>query len=154
MAPVVGSTNWWPTQPGKVPSGSQFGSNQGLTPFTVGVAVCPEALYASANAVALTEVLALPHIREKNVGKLLRFTMTLTCGLPLTKVQVIFVIAAGRFEIKFSFAAASASLLTADAEPGPAVLQTVEAVNEPGTVVNEEVPNMLAPARAAASAAR
>ena len=39
MAPVAGSTNWWPTQPGKVPSGSQLGNSQGLTPFTIGVAV-------------------------------------------------------------------------------------------------------------------
>jgi len=137
--------------------GSQFGTNQGFTPFTVGIAVCPEALYASANAVALTELLALFQMREKNVGKLLRVTVTPTRGLPLAAtpvVHTILVIVAGRFEIKFSWAAASASLLTADAEPGPAVLQTSEGLREPGIVVNEEVANMLAPASAAASAAR
>ena len=62
-------------------------------------------------------MLALLQMREKNVGKLLRVTITLTRGLPLVPapvVHVILVIVPGWFEIRFSWAAASANLLTAD----------------------------------------
>ena len=61
-------------------------TQRGCTGMIVPVAPLPtlpefDGLKTSALALALTEFPVLPHIREKNVGKLARVTCTVTVGL-------------------------------------------------------------------------
>jgi hypothetical protein len=44
---------------------AQFGTSQGFTPVMLMGKVCPDGLYASATALALTELRALPQMRAK-----------------------------------------------------------------------------------------
>jgi hypothetical protein len=92
IAPVVTLKNVGavPPQPAPVPprTGSQFGRRKGFTPRTItGTKLPPgrleefDGLNPSAVAVAETLNATRLQIREKNVGRLGRFTVTATSGL-------------------------------------------------------------------------